>query len=96
MITLEYIKSRLDVIHDADDEKLQGILDAACDEAAVFLGVATLDELLDSDQTTLPKTVCEGVALLVSAGYEAQPDELELLQRAAWTKLQPYRTGMGV
>ena len=91
IITLADAKSYLDVIHTYDDDKLQNLLDAAEDEAARFLNVASLTEY-----TELPWAIYIGVLLLLQSNYEASPDDMPKLRSAAESKLMPYRIEMGV
>ena len=91
VITLADAKSYLDVIHTYDDDKLQNLLDAAEDEAARFLNVASLTEY-----TELPWAIYIGVLLLLQSNYEASPDDMPKLRSAAESKLMPYRVEMGV
>ena len=91
IITLADAKSYLDVIHTYDDDKLQNLLDAAEDEAARFLNVASLTEY-----TELPWAIYIGVLLFLQSNYEASPDDMPKLRSAAESKLMPYRVEMGV
>src|SRR5690606_3361671 len=100
IITLETAKGYLDVIHNADDAKLQTLLDAAEDEAAQYIN-QPLDELQAEEASSeqpdaLPGSVVMGVMLLLQAAYQATPDDAEKLRRAAEVKLTPYRIGGGV
>lgn len=96
-ISLSTAKSFLDVIHNADDTKLQMLLDGAEDEAMRFMNRASLDEW-DSDVSSdpVPPSVVVGVLLLLQATYDAGPDDADKLRRAAEVKLMPYRCRMGV
>ena len=91
VISLTDAKAFLDVIHSSDDVKLGNLLEAAEDEAAKFLNVASLDEW-----TELPFSIFIGVLLLLQANYQAPPDDIPKLRMAAETKLMPYRVEMGV
>lgn len=91
VILLADAKSFLDVIHDADDDKLQMLLDAAEDEAAKFLNVDGLTEWSE-----LPYSIIIGVLLLLQSNYQASPDDMPKLRAAAEGKLIPYRVLMGV
>lgn len=91
VISLADAKAFLDVIHDSDDSKLQNLLDAAEDEAAMFLNVASLDEWSE-----LPFSIYIGVMLLLQANYQAPPDDIPKLRMAAETKLMPYRVELGI
>ncbi|MFC3340018.1 head-tail connector protein [Paracandidimonas soli] len=92
VIKLAVAKGYLDVIHNADDAKLQALLDGAEDEAAQYMNKA-LDDLSTDDG--LPGSVVLGVMLLLQAAYQATPDDAEKLRRAAEVKLAPYRCGWG-
>lgn len=100
IITLATAKSYLDVIHSADDAKLQTLLQAAEDEAAQYINqpLAELQaEGASGEQSdALPGGVVLGVMLLLQAAYQAAPDDAEKLRRAAEVKLTPYRIGWGV
>ena len=91
VISLTDAKAFLDVIHSSDDVKLGNLLEAAEDEAAKFLNVASLGEW-----TELPFSIFIGVLLLLQANYQATPDDIPKLRMAAETKLMPYRVEMGV
>lgn len=98
VITLSEAKSFLDVIHSADNAKLQLLLDAAEDEARVFMNRDDLIEWNSNISTTdpVPGSIKIGVLLLLQANYQASPDDAEKLRRAAEVKLLPYRLLMGV
>lgn len=91
MILLADAKKFLDVIHSADDEKLQNLLDAAEDEAAKFINVDSLESYSE-----LPFSIVIGVLLLLQANYQADTDDISKLRSAAETKMMPYRDLMGV
>ena len=91
VISLVDAKAFLDVIHNSDDAKLGNLLEAAEDEAAKFLNVASLDEW-----TELPFSIFIGTLLLLQANYQASPDDMPKLRAAAEGKLMPYRVEMGV
>jgi len=101
-ITLEEAKDYLDVIHDADDSKLQMLLDAAHDEALQFMNRDDFGELCDCDSSSsssepaMPASVRLGVLVLLQAAYQAGPDDAEQLRHVAEVKLMPYRCGLGV
>lgn len=97
-ITLSEAKSFLDVIHNSDDSKLQLLLDAAEDEARMFMNRDDLIEWDTNNSTTdpVPGSIKIGVLLLLQSNYEASPDDAEKLRRAAEIKLMPYRLEMGV
>jgi hypothetical protein len=97
-ITLEEAKSFLDVIHSADDDKIQLLLDAAEDEARAFLNREDLEEWNSNISSTdpVPGSVKIGVLLLLQSNYQATPDEAEQLRKVAEMKLQPYRIELGI
>lgn len=95
VIALTKAKAFLDVIHGADDAKLQILLDGAEDEAAQYLGRDALAELIATENEVLPGSVVLGVMLLLQAVYQATPDDAEKLRRAAEVKLAPHRIGWG-
>jgi len=86
VIGLSSAKAFLDVIHNADDAKLQDLLDAAEDEAAQYMG---------HDLKEPAPSVVLAVMLLLQAAYQASPDDAGKLRRAAEVKLNPYRIGWG-
>ena len=97
-ITLSEAKGFLDVIHSADDAKLQLLLDAAEDEARAFMN---RDDLIEWDSNIsstdpIPGSIKMGVLLLLQANYQASPDDVEKLRKAAEVKLMPYRLDLGV
>ena len=106
VISLDTAKDFLDVIHSADDEKLQMLLDGVEDEAVQFMnrgllqphpaailvdGVLVVAEPLDEP----PPSMVLGVMLLLQAAYQSSPDDAEKLRRAAEIKLHPFRIGLG-
>jgi hypothetical protein len=97
-ITLNEAKSFLDVIHSADDDKIQLLLDAAEDEARAFLNREDLEEWNSNISSTdpVPGSVKIGVLLLLQSNYQATPDEAEQLRKVAEMKLQPYRIELGI
>ena len=98
MIDLDDAKAYLDVIHGADDPKLQMLLDAAVDEALQFMNRESLSDLVEdpSSQSTVPPSVVLGVMLLLQAAYQATPEDANTLRKAAEVKLTPYRILIGV
>lgn len=100
IISIDIAKTYLDVIHSADDEKLQMLLDGAEDEATQFMNRDNLTEW-DSDMViasdySMPPGVMVGIVLLLQASYQAGVDEIDKLRKAAETKLTPFRLHMGV
>lgn len=97
-ITLSEAKAFLDVIHNADDTKLQLLLDAAEDEAKQYLNRDDLEEWDSNISSTdpIPGSVKIGVLLLLQANYQATPDEAHKLRQVAEIKLQPYRLELGI
>lgn len=96
-ISLSTAKSFLDVIHNADDAKLQTLLDGAEDEAMHFMNRVSLDEWdSDSDADPIPPSVVVAIMLLLQATYQASPDDASKLRAAAEIKLTPFRLCMGV
>lgn len=101
VINLVVAKNYLDVIHDADDSKLQLLLDSAEDEALQFLD---RDNLTDwdsccsepSSETAMPASVQLGILILLQGAYQASPQDQEQLRKVAETKLMPYRCRLGV
>ena len=91
VIALADAKNFLDVIHSADDDKLQNLLDAAEDEAAKFINIDSLESYSE-----LPFSIVIGVLFLLQANYQADVDDIPKLRAAAETKLMPYRDLMGV
>ena len=98
VITLSEAKSFLDVIHASDNSKIQLLLDAAEDEARVFMNRNDLIEWNSNISTTdpVPASIKIGVLLLLQGNYQASPEDAEKLRRAAEVKLLPYRLLMGV
>lgn len=98
VITLSEAKSFLDVIHSSDNSKIQLLLDAAEDEARVFMNRDDLIEWNSNVSSTdpVPASIKIGVLLLLQANYQASPDDADKLRRAAEIKLLPYRLSMGV
>ncbi|MCK0153861.1 head-tail connector protein [Alcanivorax sp. S6407] len=100
-ISLDEAKDYLDVIHDADDSKLQMLLDAAHDEALQFMNRSDFGEVCEcssssSSGSVMPASVRLGVLILLQAAYQASPDDAEQLRHVAEVILMPYRCGLGV
>jgi len=97
-ITLTEAKAFLDIIHSADDAKLQLLLDAAEDEAKMYLNRVDLEEWDSTISSTdpVPSSIKIGVLLLLQSNYQANPIEMEQLRKVAEIKLTPYRLSMGV
>lgn len=100
IITLDVAKTFLDVIHTGDDVKLQILLDGAEDESVQYMNRADLTEwdsdVVVSSEYLMPMGVVVAVMLLLQASYQALPDEIDKLRKAAETKLTPYRQGWGI
>lgn len=106
LIDLADAKAFLDVIHSADDPKLQMLLDGAEDEALAFMNrktfsgacAATVDgeEGEPTDPDVMPASVKVAVLLMLQATYQATPDDAQKLRKAAEVKMMPHRCGMGV
>lgn len=108
VINLQDVKQVLRVIHSADDEMLQQLLDAAEDEACRFCNRTQLPTLpvdspsssssedVPSSEDPIAPSVFTAVVCLVKADYEATPAEALHLRNLAETKLMPYRIGLGV
>lgn len=96
-ITLAEAKTYLDVIHDADDGKLQMLLDASENEAFEFVDRTGFFDDADPDvEISPPASFVMGVMLLLQAVYQASPDDADKLRKAAEIKLMPFRCGLGV
>ena len=107
VIALATVKAYLRVTHTSDDGLLQSLLDGAEDEALRILNRSefpTSDYSLPEDsssepdvdtETLIAPSVVVGVCLLVKVDYDAAPEEIEMLRKAAEIKLQPYRTEIG-
>lgn len=101
VIDLQTAKQFLDVIHSADDAKLQMLLNGAEREALDFMnrdafGVEDCSSEPSSEPEVMPDSVRIGVLLLLQAAYQATPDDATKLRTAAEVKLMPYRCYMGV
>lgn len=108
VINLQDVKQALRVIHSADDELLQQLLDSAEDEAMRFCNRTQLPTLpvdspgasssedIPSSEDPIAASVFTAVVCLVKADYGAAPADAEHLRKAAEVKLMPYRIGLGV
>ncbi|KAF0804927.1 hypothetical protein A6D6_02691 [Alcanivorax xiamenensis] len=105
VIDLADAKAFLDVIHDADDVKLQQLLDAAEDEALQFMDRDSFGEVYPCEEASsepaseplvLPDSVRMGIYILLQANYQASPTDAEQLRKVAETKLMPYRCRLGI
>lgn len=85
---LATVKEYLQVIHDEDDSKLELILEAAEDEALLFCN-------LEAMPSEVPASMDMGILYLVQASYQAAPNEIDILRKAAEVKLMPHRIEIG-
>ncbi|WMD23041.1 head-tail connector protein [Achromobacter seleniivolatilans] len=106
VLSLETAKRFLDVIHNADDAKLQMLLNSAEDEAVQYMNRGLLEPvpavvLVDGVRVAAdpllapPDSMLLGVMLLLQATYQASPDDIAKLRTAAEVKLAPHRIGWG-
>ncbi|SOE48094.1 head-tail connector protein [Orrella dioscoreae] len=106
VISLETAKRFLDVIHAADDAKLQMLLDGAEDEAVQYMNRGLLEPvpaailvdgalLVAEPLDAPPDSMVLGVMLLLQASYQASPEDIPKLRAAAEVKLAPHRIGWG-
>lgn len=104
VIDIEVAKSFLDVFHSEDDDKIQLLLDGAEDEALQIMDRKSFSELCECDSSSeeveservMPASVKVGVLFLLQASYQASPDDVPKIRRAAEIKLFPYRCQLGV
>lgn len=109
IIDLADAKEFLNVIHSADDNNLQRLLDGAEKEALNFMDRADFGEVcpcdsssedvsseVSSETAVMPPDVQTGVLVLLQARYQASPEEAEQLRKVAETMLMPYRCNLGV
>lgn len=104
VISLADAKAFLDVIHSADDAKLQALLNGAEAEALRFLDRPHFSGLCPCDEVStepvsddeLPDDVRTGVLTLLQARYQASPDEALKLREIAEQMLFPHRCRLGV
>ncbi|OZI64614.1 head-tail connector protein [Bordetella genomosp. 4] len=103
VIPLATAKQFLDVIHGADDGKLQMLLDGAEEEAVQYMNRANFEGPWTGfepkpDATgaeTLPPSVVVGILLLLQGVYQASPEDAEKLRMAGEIKLHPQRVCLG-
>lgn len=88
MITLEQVKQALRVTHAEDDDNLGRLIASATRECLQFLGT---DDIPENEPD-----VENGIVLMVSADYDADPSERERYRKAAEMLWTPHRTGLGV
>lgn len=102
VIALDDAKKFLRVIHAADDELIQQLLDSAEDEALQFMDrdnfgdICPCDSNSESEPEVMPSSVRLGVYLLLQGAYQARPEEIDDYRNAAEIKLMPYRCNLGV
>ena len=108
LIPLSEAKAFLDVIHDADDMKLQLLLDSAEREALDFMNRVRFDfecppcesesesESESEPPEEMPPPVRTAVLFLLQRNYQANPDDGMKLRAAAEVLLMPYRCQLGV
>ncbi|WKT59111.1 head-tail connector protein [Microbulbifer thermotolerans] len=102
-ISLQEAKQFLDVIHSADDDKIQMLLDGAMDEALQFMDRSTFSGLCQCDSESpseseeeIPASVRVAVLMLLQANYQSSPQDAQELRKIAEIKLMPYRCNLGV
>lgn len=106
VILLDEAKDFLDVIHSADDDKLQSLLDGAEAEALEFMDrddfyelcgcESSSEESSSSSSQEMPADVVVGCLLLLQASYQASPADAQQLRDLAEIKLMPHRCKLGV
>jgi hypothetical protein len=109
LISLQDAKDFLDVFHSSDDSKIQSLLDSAVDEACLFIGYSDWSDYYDfltSSENTyptdsenpygLPYAFKIGALLLAQSNYQATPDDISKLRKAAEVKLMPLRVDLGI
>ena len=112
VVQLAEVKEWLDVTFSSDDAKIQTLIDAAEDEAKLYLDRDELprrddpcrcecesDSTLNpaSDTADLAPLVKQGIKLLVQAMYDQPgPAEMEQTRRVALQMMHPYRCRLGV
>lgn len=104
VIDLQTAKDFLNVIHGDDDSKIQLLLDGAEDEALQFLDRQSFSDICECDSSSeeveseaqLPASIKVGVLFLLQANYQASPDDVPKIRKAAEIKLFPYRCRLGI
>lgn len=104
VLDLQTAKDFLNVIHSDDDAKIQMLLDGAEDEALQFMDRESFGDICECDSSSeeiqseaqLPASVKVGILFLLQANYQATPDDVPKIRKAAEIKLFPYRCRLGV
>lgn len=105
IIPLQEAKDYLLVFHNANDARLQLLLDAAEDEALQFLDRANLTDWRECcseavsepvSEKPMPASVKLGILTFLQAAYEASPADQHELRKVGERLLMPYRCNLGV
>jgi hypothetical protein len=107
-ITIDQVKAFLHIDGTADDERLQLALDGAIEECKRFcnrnelptlpleyVGSSSEEEYVSSEDPEAPD-VRIGIFYAIAGMLDGDPARAEAWRKAAETKWQPYRDGMGV
>lgn len=89
MITVDDIKQTLRVSSGTDDDLLTRLIASAADECMRFTGLTEINSSSNDD-------LLQGMAIMVQADYDANPQERVRYRNAAETLWMPYRDGLGV
>ncbi len=111
VLTLNEAKNYLVVVHDADDDRIQQLIEDAEDECVQYLDRSSLPRIGQecpdecdtgttpaavSDASDLPRSLRRGILLIVQGGYEGKDaDEMMKLRAAAEVCWHPYRCNLG-
>ena len=102
LVTLDQAKEYLDVIHDFDDSKIQLALDAAHDEAVLFLNYDNLVDFeaflasAENPYDNPPASAQMAILVLTDANYQANDEAAKALRKISEVKLMPFRICLGI
>lgn len=93
MTALADVKASLRVTHDEDDALLTRLIGAAVRECLAFLDNGSLPAVPGAAaDVDIPEDVFQAVVLMVSAYYDASPEERTAYRAAAEQLLWPYKS----
>lgn len=93
MTILADVKSALRITHDADDALLERLILSATQE---YINYCEIETSSDDTEIDAPEDAIQGVILMVSADYDADPKDREAYREAAKRLWLPQRIGFGI
>lgn len=96
IVTRDEAKRHLRVTHTEDDTFIDECIERAEQRVEDFCGVNYAAITSSSSSETLTAALKLGTLLFVQAQYDATPEQMEVLEKAARRVIAPYRTNLGI